>query len=392
MSANMALVQQAPPQVPATTAQSLEAIKSNFGIVQKAMESVLIKDVHYGVIPGTNNTKPTLLKPGADVLCSLFHLSPVYDYQGSDMGNGHREYMVTCTLSDLTGRVLGQGVGLATTLEPKYRYRKGSIACPKCGKQTVQQSKQEYGGGWYCAAKKGGCGAKFKADDPAIKGQNVPERTEHPDPAEYYNTCLKMAAKRAQVSAVLTVTGASAVLTQDLEDFQDKVIDAQYEAEGQPLEADDFAPQPTLGDILTELAEKAGLTSPDEKSALAEFVTNSAQARQPAVDPATIALSGLQYFDSFKKAFTAWLKPKPADKKADSKPATPAPSTPDTTPDTTPDISRATLDLVEKELTRLGVPNHLPPELAEQFETGDPSELTEAQGNKALRCLKAIKE
>ena len=82
------------------------------------------------------------------------------------------------------------------------------------------------------------------------------------------------------------------------------------------------------------------------------------------------------------------INPPPAAEVPTTTPA-PAPSAP---PDTAPDISRATLDLVEKELTRLGVPNHLPPELAGQFGTGDPSELTEAQGNKTLRYLKAIKE
>ncbi|WP_418719751.1 hypothetical protein [Bilophila wadsworthia] len=43
-------------------------------------------------------------------------------------------------------------------------------------------------------------------------------RVEHDNPADYYNTCLKMAKKRALVDAVLTCTAASDIFTQDIED------------------------------------------------------------------------------------------------------------------------------------------------------------------------------
>ena len=33
--------------------------------------------------------------------------------------------------------------------------------CPKCGKSAIIKGKAEYGGGWLCFGKKGGCGAKF---------------------------------------------------------------------------------------------------------------------------------------------------------------------------------------------------------------------------------------
>ena len=39
--------------------------------------------------------------------------------------------------------------------------------CPVCGKDAIIQGKPEYGGGWVCFSKKGGCGAKF-ATDPAL--------------------------------------------------------------------------------------------------------------------------------------------------------------------------------------------------------------------------------
>ena len=49
-------------------------------------------------------------------------------------------------------------------------------------------------------------------------------RIEHDNPADYYNTVLKMAKKRAHVDAVLTATAASDIFTQDIEDMPE-VID-----------------------------------------------------------------------------------------------------------------------------------------------------------------------
>jgi len=51
------------------------------------------------------------------------------------------------------------------------------------------------------------------------------------------------------------------------------------------------------------------------------------------------------------------------------------------------DISRQTLDYLEQELKRLGAPGQLPPDLAKKYGTGDPSELTEAEGKAALKAL-----
>ena len=45
------------------------------------------------------------------------------------------------------------------------------------------------------------------------------EKIEHDNPADHYNTALKMAKKRALVDAVVTSTAASDIFTQDLEDL-----------------------------------------------------------------------------------------------------------------------------------------------------------------------------
>lgn len=187
-------------------------------LVEEVLTRAMVEDQDFGKIPGCG-PKPTLLKPGAEKLLVLFRLAPRFTLQEKDLGEGHREIRAVCDLYHIaTGEWYGQGIGSCSTLEAKYRWRMAKIACPKCGQETVIKGREEYGGGWLCYAKKGGCGAKWQDGDAAIEKQ---ERgvVENPDVADQYNTVLKMAQKRAQVAAVLTATSASAIFTQDVEDM-----------------------------------------------------------------------------------------------------------------------------------------------------------------------------
>jgi hypothetical protein len=198
-------------------------IQRQVNIIQEVMQQVMKSGEHYGSIPGCGN-KPTLLKPGAEKLGLTFRFAPSYDISKADMPDGHREYMIVCTLTHInSGFVVGQGVGSCSTMEGKYRYRKAGHKCPSCKKEdTIIKGKKEYGGGWVCFAKKGGCGAKFKDGDKDIEGQDT-GRVEHDNPADYYNTVLKMGKKRAHVDAILTATAASDLFTQDIEDMPEVI-------------------------------------------------------------------------------------------------------------------------------------------------------------------------
>lgn len=197
---------------------SVQALVDRKRKIVKVMEAVMREGEHYGRIPGCGD-KPTLLKAGAEVLATTFGLAPTFKITKIDLPGGHREYEIVCTLQTIgTGTVIGEGVGSCSTMESKYRWRGGSgRKCPECGKPAIMKSKFD-DGGWYCYDKKGGCGAKFNINEPAITSQSL-ERTEHPDIADTYNTVLKMAKKRAQVDCTLTAVGASDLLTQDLEDL-----------------------------------------------------------------------------------------------------------------------------------------------------------------------------
>ena len=109
------------------------------------------------------------------------------------------------------------GVGSCSTLEAKYRWRNGERVCPQCGKPTIIKGKDEYGGGWLCWKKNGGCGTKWDNGAAAIEDQEV-GKVENTNIADCYNTVLKMAKTRAFRDGMLMATATSGRFTQDLED------------------------------------------------------------------------------------------------------------------------------------------------------------------------------
>jgi len=205
----------------------LAALKARHNLLVQATKEVLVEGLDFGKIPGTGD-KPTLLKPGAEKLCYLFGLRPTFDVVEAreDWTGGLFYYRYRCTLHDQSGNVLADGEGSCNSREKKYRYRQSERVCPKCGKPTIIKGKDEYGGGWLCYAKKGGCGAKFADNAPEITSQpsGLVENTE---PYDLVNTIQKMAQKRALVAAVLVGAGASQFFTQDVEDMS--IIDVPFE-------------------------------------------------------------------------------------------------------------------------------------------------------------------
>ncbi len=119
---------------------------------------------------------------------------------------GHREYEFTISVRSTTGREW-DGVGTCSTFESKYRYRKSSRKCPSCGKETIFKDKNPPHG-FYCWAKKGGCGAKFGPQATEITSQEE-GRADNENPAEFWNTVRKMAFKRAIVHASINATHTS---------------------------------------------------------------------------------------------------------------------------------------------------------------------------------------
>src|ERR1041384_2930876 len=112
--------------------------------ISELMKRVMQENQHYGKIPGCGD-KPALLKAGAEKLCALFRLADSYKVDQIELGDDHREYRVTCTLTHIgTGKVWSQGDATCSTKESKYRYRNGERKCPQCGKPTIIKGKEEY--------------------------------------------------------------------------------------------------------------------------------------------------------------------------------------------------------------------------------------------------------
>lgn len=196
--------------------------KKRKAAIQDLKDNVLVEGEDYGVIPGTD--KPTLLKPGAEKICAFFGYVPQYTYLTKTedwLGEAHNGeplfyYHVRCDLVR-DDKTVGQGQGSCSSWESKYRFRAAQRSCPSCGQQTIIKGKEEYGGGWLCFAKKGGCGAKYDDNDPEIMGQAV-GRIANPAIFDVVNTVQKIADKRSYIAATLSATGASQWFTQDLED------------------------------------------------------------------------------------------------------------------------------------------------------------------------------
>ncbi len=204
---------------PAASALSSLQVLAQVQLIQQIM-SVAMKDgEHFGRIPGCGD-KPTLLKAGAEKLCLTFRLAPAYEIDERNLDRAHREYRVQCTLTSiLTGSFLGQGVGTCSTMEGKYRFRQGAKEAtdqpvPRAywdlRSENLEKAQELLGGKGYSTVKVEGKGWMI------AKGG---EKVENDNPADCYNTVLKMAKKRALVDAVLTATAASDIFTQDLEDI-----------------------------------------------------------------------------------------------------------------------------------------------------------------------------
>ncbi len=144
---------------------------------QQIVKSQLKKDIDFGIISGTK--KPTLLKPGAEKLLMILGLRSVYDVvdKQEDFDKGFFAYTVKASLYK-ENSLITEGLGAANTKETRYR-------------------KNEYDNN----RKKQWDGISYQ------------------DPFTLQNTVLKMAKKRAQVDAALTVGSLSEVFTQDIEDM-----------------------------------------------------------------------------------------------------------------------------------------------------------------------------
>lgn len=233
-------------------------IISHVTMVQEVMRAVMKKDVHFGIIPGTD--KPTLYKPGAEVLCMAFRISDSYEVEDLS-ADGSVRYRVTCIgTHQTTGVVLGSGMGEASSGEEKYKWRKATS--PQEFEETPPNMRRTK--------------HVKKRDGSSYSIQQV--RTE---PADLANTVLKMANKRAKMAMVLNVTAASDCFSQDLEDMDDALRDhlarrgEESQEEGRPAGQ---LPPYSDDDFAKNLSAWRGLIESGKKTAAQIIATVSTKA------------------------------------------------------------------------------------------------------------------
>lgn len=173
-------------------------IQARVNLIQSVMRKVMEDGVHFGQIPGC--PKPSLFKAGAEKLAATFQIT--VDSVVEDLSNQDEKlYRVTCIAYAANGVKLGSSVGVCSSSEEKYKWRK-----PKCQAE-------------YDATEVDRRRLKWESD-----GSSLPQvRTE---PADLANTILQMADKRAYVAVIRKVTAASDIFTQDIEDLGDGFISA----------------------------------------------------------------------------------------------------------------------------------------------------------------------
>jgi hypothetical protein len=218
-------------------AMSIELAVERYSAVTEFVSRVLRRDVDYGRIPGTE--KLTLLKPGAEKLTTFFGLSTSFqlierieDWTGAGHdGEPFFYYLYRCQLrrGDL---LVAEADGSCNSRETKYRWREAQRVCPACSQAAIIKGREEYGGGWVCFKKRGGCGAKFRDGDEQIESQQT-GRVFNPDIADQVNTIQKMAQKRSLVGAVLLAVNASEFFTQDVEDMYFNATTVARESSGE---------------------------------------------------------------------------------------------------------------------------------------------------------------
>lgn len=205
-------------------ALSFQQAAERYNAIVEYTKQAMKQDRDYGIIPGS--TKPTLYKPGAEKLCTLFGLTlapPVLIERDEDWTgerHGGEQFFYYLIRQDLMrhGELVASQMASCNSWESKYRYRRAERKCPVCGKAAIIKGREEYGGGWVCFKKKDGCGTKFSDNDEAITSQEC-GRVKNPDAADQVNTILKMAEKRALIAATLVAVNASEFFTQDIEDI-----------------------------------------------------------------------------------------------------------------------------------------------------------------------------
>ena len=202
-------------------------MRAHVNLVQEVMQAVMKKDTHFGIIPGTK--KPSLYKPGAEVLAATFRIAVSYRVDDLSIDGEVRYRVAAVGTHQTSGVVLGEGMGECSSGEEKFRWRR--VICEEEFELAAENRRR----------------IKFSS----YQGKVSKTKQVRTEPADQANTILKMACKRAQVAMTLNVTAASDIFTQDIEDLPVELRGEEDQAPAvqQPRPTSDAPPATSTAEV-----------------------------------------------------------------------------------------------------------------------------------------------
>ena len=184
------------------------AVMQNVNTLTTQFKTWMEEEVDYTRKLFGQNNKPSLLDPGAHKLTNFFQAYPdskiIKELEEREPGHERIKYVVRADIIHVSGTRIGSGVGSCTTDESKYQYR------------------------WLTEYKLKGIGYSDQEiqtlpsqERKSSSGSFRVYRIRNPEILDLDNTILKMATKRAEVDAALSLPGVSGVFTQDIEQYPD---------------------------------------------------------------------------------------------------------------------------------------------------------------------------
>jgi hypothetical protein len=190
-------VEEQPKPVPSPriSPETIKETMQSIALLQSMVKDTLIRGIDYGRIPGT--PQDSLWDPGASQIIGAFSCycgeRRILKLEDND------EKIVACVevpiISRATQQVVGSGIGAASTLETKYKYR-------------WVNNPQEWG--YDEVAIKTFKTKRGKDDEGDVTLYRIP----NPEHSELLNTIVKMSSKRAEVDAAESLPGVASVLRQ----------------------------------------------------------------------------------------------------------------------------------------------------------------------------------
>ena len=175
----------------------IASIQTMLSLLEKLQTTVMKRGVDYDVILGT--PKPTLLKPGAELIVRTFNMVPhtviTNRTERLEFEIPYFQYDAECMLCNKYQAYLGNGLGSCNSGEPSYAFKW------VFQKELPEELKEK----------------KDELQTSVLNGQ-ISYRIESSrnDIFGAVNAIQKRAKKRAFVDAVLGITGVSRLFTQDL--------------------------------------------------------------------------------------------------------------------------------------------------------------------------------